>query len=74
MYGSQFHFEQTLAAKKFSTSTLATESHFSLPKIKGSKWIKLTVVLAGVTISTLTFASPSVPKITSSKILESLMR
>lgn len=72
MYGSQFHFEQTLAAKKFT----ATETQYCImpAQIKIPSWMKILAILITMTISSTTFASPSIPKISNPKILANFIR
>lgn len=61
MYGSQFHLEQTLNTKRFSTSQL--EKNISQPKTKKSNWLMALMVIFGLTISTITLAGPSEPRL-----------
>lgn len=63
MYGSQFHFEQTLNVKRLSTSLL--EANASQPKSekKKSSWLMLGLVILGLSISTISFAGPSQPRL-----------
>lgn len=69
MYGSQFHFEQALVAKKFSSST--NEYILPLPKIKKLTLVKFSILLVGLTISSYSFASPSEIKFKSLAIFSS---
>lgn len=73
MYGSQFHFEQTLAVKSFTTPTLKLSNN-EMIEIKKSKWMKLLLIVLGVTISTGVMASPSEPKTINEKILSNYSR
>lgn len=72
MYGSQFHFEQTLAAKKFTTHE--AQLHTLPTPIKLAAWMKASAFLITMTISFATFASPSIPKISNPNILASYIR
>lgn len=72
MYGSQFHFEQTLAAKKFSLTKIQNYNYKKEAKLPS--WMKFAAMFMTLTISSVTFASPSIPKITNPKILEAYIK
>lgn len=58
MYGSQFHLEQTLTTKRYSTALLEKNvSTTTAPKNKN--WFMITLVLMGLTVSSVTLAGPS---------------
>lgn len=63
MYGSQFHFEQSLNTKRFSTSLL--EQNIALPKTKNTKnnLFLIVLTLTTLTLSTIAFAGPSEPRL-----------
>ncbi|MEA9357660.1 hypothetical protein SHI21_15630 [Bacteriovorax sp. PP10] len=69
MYGSQFHFEQTLASKKFSAANY--QHTLPLPQIKTLTWIKFSILLIGLSASSFSFASPSEIKFKSLAIFSS---
>ena len=62
MYGSQFHLEQALSTKRHSTSQLEKNSFVSTSSKKNS-WIMVGLILLGLTISSITLAGPSQPRI-----------
>ena len=62
MYGSQFHLEQTLNTKRFSTSQL--EKNISITNTKNKKsWLMTGLILIGLSMSTMTFAGSSQPRL-----------
>ena len=61
MYGSQFHFEQNLNVKRLSTSLL--EKNISIPNKKKSNCVILGLITLSLTISTITFAGSSQPRL-----------
>ena len=62
MYGSQFHLEQALQTKRFST--LQLEKNISISKsYKKSNWLNIGFLLIGLTLSTITFAGSSQPRL-----------
>lgn len=62
MYGSQFHLEQTLSTKRYSTILLEKNiSHSS--SHKKNNWFMIGLVLVGLTLSTVTMAGPSQPRL-----------
>ena len=72
MYGSQFHFEQTLAAKKFSSTEIQNDNYKK--EIMLPSWMKFAAMFMTLTISSTTFASPSIPKITNPKIFAAYIK
>lgn len=72
MYGSQFHFEQMLAAKKFNVEN--KHSNISPLKLKMPLLMKASIIFIAVTFSFTTFASPSIPKISNPNILAAYIK
>lgn len=63
MYGSQFHFEQAINVKKLSTSLLETNVSQSTSEKKKSNWLMFGLVILGLSLSTMTFAGSSQPRL-----------
>lgn len=62
MYGSQFHLEQIVNTKRYSTSLLEKRISLSIPK-KKNNWFMIVLALLGITISSITLAGPSQPRL-----------
>ena len=62
MYGSQFHLEQALSTKRYSTSQLEKNTSVSITSKKHS-WVMVGLIFLGLTISSITLAGPSQPRI-----------
>lgn len=58
MYGSQFHLEQTLNTKRYSTSILEKNISTSVSD-KKNNWFMVGLVIIGLTISSITLAGPA---------------
>ena len=62
MYGSQFHLEQTLNTKRFSTSQLE-KNYSTTQSCNKKKWLSMGFLLIGLTLSTISFAGSSQPRL-----------
>jgi hypothetical protein len=63
MYGSQFHFEQTLNVKRLSTSLLAENASQPKSEKKKSNWLMFGLVILVLSSSTISFAGQSQPRL-----------